>query len=182
MSAFALIQAQLSGQGDQPPVHLWHPDFSGDIDIVIRANGDWYHEGSLIERHKLVQLFASILRREADGDYYLVTPAEKWRLQVEDAPLVIIDMDVNEAATLQQVIIFTSNMQRFYTLGDNYPLQVNYREHSQQPSPYLLLDNGLSARLTRSVFYRLVDIAEAQADTLSVRSQGSSFELGKIEE
>ena len=73
MSFFEQIQSSLAGQESQPPIHLWHPELSGDIDIIIRANGDWYHEGGLIKRQQLVKLFASILRRESDGEYYLVT-------------------------------------------------------------------------------------------------------------
>ena len=80
---------------DTPPLHLWNPPLSGDISIRINAQGDWYHEGSKIERQSLVNLFASILRREEDGEYYLVTPSEKWRIEVELHPLLIADFDAS---------------------------------------------------------------------------------------
>lgn len=181
MSTFSEIEAQLAGQHSQPPLDLWKPELSGDIDIVIRANGDWYHEGHLIERHALVKLFASILRRETDGHYYLVTPIEKWRLKVEDAPLLIVDFDVSYAATSKQVIIFTSNMGRLYPLGSEYPLNVDIADTSHTPAPYLGLDYGLRGKLTRAVFYRLVDFAEFDGQILRVLSNQQYFELGSIE-
>ena len=82
--ALGSIAAQLetSRNYDSPPLHLWHPPLSGDIPIHINAQGDWYHDGSKIAREALVRLFANILRRERDGEYYLVTPTEKWRIEV----------------------------------------------------------------------------------------------------
>ncbi|MCB1845512.1 MAG: DUF1285 domain-containing protein, partial [Halioglobus sp.] len=90
------LEQQLDGvrKASAPPLHLWHPELSGDIPIHIRADGVWFHEGSEIQRDALVRLFASILRRESDGEYYLVTPVEKWRISVELHPLVVVDVDV----------------------------------------------------------------------------------------
>ena len=181
MSVFDHIQSQLEGQKTQPPIHLWQPELSGDIDITIRANGDWYHEGGLIKRLQLVKLFASILRRESDGDYYLVTPVEKWRLKVEDAPLLIVDMDIENQGTPQQVVIFTNNVERLYAAGDQYPLVVKPSHQEKQAVPYLTLENGLQAKLNRPVFYRLVDIAEADGKQLKILSSKHYFELGSIE-
>ena len=181
MSLFSDIQSQLSGQGGQPPLHLWNPALSGDIDIQIRTNGDWYHDGQLIQRHALVKLFASILRREDDDEYYLVTPVEKWRIQVEDAPLLIISMELIDPDTPQQAIIFTSNVERLYSLGAEHRLIVEVGKDDQQPAPYLLLDNGLRAKLTRSVFYQLVDIARPEDNVLRVYSNQEYFELGQLE-
>lgn len=70
-----------------PPVERWNPPLSGDIDLRIARDGTWYHEGTAFQRESLARLFASILRRDEDGQYYLVTPVEKWRIQVDDAPL-----------------------------------------------------------------------------------------------
>ena len=181
MSIFDHIHSQLEGQQAQPPIHQWQPELSGDIDIIIRANGDWYHQGGIIQRQPLVKLFASILRREGDGDYYLVTPVEKWRLTVEDAPLVIVDMDVENQGTAEQSIIFTSNVERLYRAGDKYPLVVKHTGQAGQAVPYLSLDNGLQAKLNRPVFYRLVDIAETDGNRLRLLSNKHYFELGSIE-
>lgn len=181
MSVFDHIQSLLEGQESQPPIHLWQPELSGDIDIVIRANGDWYHEGGLIERPQLVKLFASILRRESDGQYYLVTPVEKWRLKVEDAPLLIIAMEVSGQGTQQQSIIFTSNIGRLYSLGKQYPLVVEYLEPGGEPAPYLTLDHGLRAKLNRAVFYEVVEYAEPHGAVYELLSNQQSFTLGTIE-
>lgn len=181
MSLFSQIEAQLDGQAAQPPVHLWQPDFSGDIDILIRANGDWYHEDVLIERHALVKLFASILRREKDGHFYLVTPVEKWRIQVEDAPLLIIAVEVSGLGTQQQAVIFTSNVGRFYPLGEQYSLVVEYPGEGVEPAPYLELDNGLRGKISRAVFYELVECAEPSGSILELRSNQHLFKLGSIE-
>ncbi|MDH3992645.1 MAG: DUF1285 domain-containing protein, partial [Gammaproteobacteria bacterium] len=89
---------------DKPPLHLWQPPLSGDIDIRIAADGSWYHEGGRVERESLVRLFASILRREDDGEYYLVTPAEKWRIQVELHPLMVTDITVREEQGSQALL------------------------------------------------------------------------------
>ena len=81
-------QIGLHSTAKQPPVEQWNPELSGDIDIVIRADGSWWHEGRAFERQDLVRLFASILRHESP-DYFVLTPVEKWRIQVEDRPFVV---------------------------------------------------------------------------------------------
>ena len=106
----------------QPPLHLWHPDLSGDIDIVIQRDGSWFHEGDPIRRHALVKLFASILRREEDGAYYLVTPVEKWRVRVEGLPLQVVDFDCEGEGTPEQQLSILTNVGRRYPVGDDYPL------------------------------------------------------------
>ena len=90
---------------DTPPLHLWQPDLSGDIDIEIRADGSWWHDGAPIQRESIVRLFASILRREDDGEYYLVTPVEKWRIRVQAHALVVTDVDgTGEGAPLRATL------------------------------------------------------------------------------
>ena len=101
--------AQSIGDHKRPPVHLWNPSHTGAIDIVIRRDGSWIHEGSEIKRLALVQLFASILRLENDR-YYLVTPVEKLEIRVDDAPFVAVAMDVFNAGSAEQVIAFRSNL------------------------------------------------------------------------
>jgi hypothetical protein len=181
VSLLADIESQLSGQGSQPPLHLWKPALSGDMDIRIRANGDWYHDGELIQRHALVKLFASILRREDDNHYYLVTPVEKWRIQVDDAPFIITAMDIVEAGTSQQTIVFTSNVGRLYPLGPDYRLIVEGTASGDEPAPYLSLDNGLRAKLNRPVFYQLVALAKPAGNILRVYSKQLYFDLGSFE-
>ena len=183
MSKLSSIASSLKGQADKPPVHLWDPPCNGDIDIVIKANGDWIHQGGKIERDSLVKLFASILRREQDNEYYLVTPVEKWRIKVEDAPLLVVDVDVNMNSSgdqQQQSIILTTNVDTYYALDASHPLKINNDDQNDQPKPYLQIENGLLAKFTRAAFYRLVDLAVEQDKTLRVFSGGVWFELGAI--
>ena len=109
MAALSELEGLLRDQPRKPPLEKWQPALSGDIDIRIDSRGDWYHEGTQIQRQPLVNLFASILRREADGDYYLLTPVEKWRIRVDDAPLIAVDMEIGSDADTAQRIFFRLN-------------------------------------------------------------------------
>ncbi len=139
---------------DAPPLHLWHPELSGDIDINIATDGTWYHEGAPIERESLRNLFASILRREGDGEYYLVTPVEKWRIQVAMHPLVVVD--VSESGTGLEA---TLNTGRKVVIGREYPLSA---EPELDGVAVLALWHGLTALFSRSAWYRLVELADQQ--------------------
>lgn len=173
-----LIEEHMQGQRGKPPLHLWNPELSGDIDIVIKSNGDWFHEAVKIERKPLVKLFASILRREDDGEYYLLTPVEKWRISVEDAPLMIIDVEiVNQGSDDQQLIVMT-NMDDKFLLSENYPLRVKEDSTTAEPHPIISLDNNLSAKINRAVFYRLADYAVEREGGFRVLSDGCWFQLG----
>lgn len=172
------IEALLAAQPARPPIERWQPALSGDIDIRIERNGDWYHEGGRIERPALVKLFASILRREADGEYYLVTPVEKWRIRVEDTPLLAVDMEV-AGESGERKIVFRLNTDEQVLLDAAHPLAVETR--AGQPYPVLHLERGLSARLARAVFYRLVDLAEPRGAEIGVESAGTWFSLGASE-
>ncbi|ARN76458.1 DUF1285 domain-containing protein [Oceanicoccus sagamiensis] len=171
------LEQHLQGQSGKPPLHLWHPELSGDMDIVIKANGDWVHEGTAIKRKPLVKLFASILRREEDGEYYLLTPVEKWRIQVEQTALTIVDMDIIEPGRVDQKIRFTSNVDEQYTLGKKYPLTVSSTDSGREPLPVLALDQQLTAKLNRAVFYRLADLAVEKEGGFYVTSDGVEFKL-----
>ena len=163
---------------NQPPLHLWQPELSGDIDIVIRQDGSWWHEGELIRRQGLVRLFASILRREADAEYYLVTPVEKWRVRVDALPLVVVDFDLDAAGTAGQHLFVTTNTGRRYPLGRDYPLFFPEEEGSAPGDiPAIGLDYGLSAQFNRAAWYRLVEASEEEAGVTGVRSGGLFYPL-----
>ncbi|MEE8058746.1 MAG: DUF1285 domain-containing protein [Pseudomonadales bacterium] len=181
MNALKLIEQHLKGQPLKPPLHLWNPDLSGVIDIIIRSNGDWIHEGSKIQRLPLVKLFASIMRREDDQHFYLVTPVEKWQIQVEEAPLQIIDMDILNRGGDKQQIVFTSNVDDKILLGKDHILSVAHKAVTQEPIPTIDLDNNLFAKINRPVFYRLVDRAVEKDHKLCILSDGCWFELGELE-
>lgn len=165
-----------AGQAEAPPLHLWHPPLSGDIDIVIRRDGRWVHEGGLIQRAALVRLFASILRREADGEYYLVTPVEKWRIQVEGLPLLIVDFDLDTEMGTEQRLLVTTNTGQRYVVGDDYPLQFPGSDGGEA-IPAVGLDNGLAAQFTRAAWYRLVEASEERQGVVGIESEGQFFPL-----
>lgn len=173
------IEQLLRNQPGLPPVERWQPPLSGDMDMRIDVRGDWYHEGGRIARPALVNLFASILRREADGQHYLVTPVEKWRIQVEDAPLLAIDMEVAGSGEAQR-IVFVLNTERLIALDADHPLTVGGQDRGE-PRPYLQLERGLRARLSRALFYRLVDLARERGGELQVLSAGVWFTLGRCD-
>lgn len=178
MPSLGELEKLLAAQPGRPPIEKWQPALSGDIDIRIERNGDWYHEGGRIERQPLVKLFASILRREADGEYYLVTPVEKWRIQVVDTPLLAVDMEIAGEGGQRRIAFRLSN-DEWVELDATHPLSVTQRDG--EPHPCVQLDRGLSARLTRALFYRLVDSAEQRGAELGVESAGTWFSLGAAE-
>ena len=157
---------------ESPPLHLWNPPLSGDIPIVITADGSWFHEGGRIKRESLVQLFASILRREEDGDYYLVTPAEKWRIKVESHPLVVIDITVLDAG--DTVLEATLNTGKKVKIGKEYPL---FLDAEVGEVAAIRLDHGLSALFGRAAWYRLVEMAEEIDGVPAVTSGGVVYPL-----
>lgn len=173
------IEAQLKNLGAQAKLEEWNPEISGDIDIFIKANGEWLHEDSKIERQGLISLFSSILRREADGNFYLVTPVEKWRIHVEDAPLMVTTIDVLHPGTDQQIIQFTLNNGDHSSVDAQQKLWVETEPDTDAPSPYISLPHGLYAKLNRSSFYHLIEHAVEEGKNLKVRSDNHWFVLGK---
>lgn len=157
-----------------PPVHLWNPPNCGDIDIRIRKDGVWFHEGTPIGREALVRLFSTVLRKDEDG-IYLVTPVEKLRIQVEDAPFVATRVD-REGESLR----FTTNVGDEVEAGPENPIRVEMDPRSGEPRPYLHVRRGLEALIARPVFYELVEMAEARDDAMAVSSNGEWFEVGPL--
>jgi uncharacterized protein len=174
----AAAKAQAPGRG-LPPVHLWNPAHCGDIDIVIRRDGTWIHEGSPIGREALVRLFSTVLRKDPDG-FHLVTPVEKMRITVEDAPFIATRVDRDGA-----VLRFCTNVGDAVEAGPENGIRVELDPESGAPRPYLHVRRGLEALIARPVFYELVEMAE-QRDTgagpqLGVESHGVWFPLGAAE-
>lgn len=161
--------ARPSRNFQDPPLEKWHPAPSGDIDIEIDREGRWMHEGMPIRRDAIVRLFASILRREADGHYYLVTPAEKWRIRVQRHPLMIIDCE-REGEDLW----VTLNTGRRWRVDAGRPLFID--QHSEAVAA-IALPHGLSALCTRPAWLRLVELAEEREGVPGVSSAGEWFPL-----
>ena len=160
-----------------PPVNDWHPARCGGIDIRIARDGSWHHEGAPIHRKALYCLFASVLRRDDDDEYYLVTPDEKLRIQVDDAPFQAVLLDVRGSGRRQE-LVFTTNCDDRVVCDAQHPLRVTIDPDSGEPSPYVLVRDRLEALIARPVFYQLVDLAEARDDELGIRSSGCYFTLG----
>ena len=147
----------------------------------IARDGTWFYRGSPIGRLPLVKLFASVLRREKDGSYWLVTPAERGRIQVEDVPFLAVELE-RDGEGREQHLTFRTNLDEFVTLGPQRPLRLETAADGQ-PAPYIPVRDGLEARLARPVFYELVDLGveEEVAGTrlFGVWSSGAFFRLGE---
>ncbi len=174
LSGVAEAARQAPGRG-LPPVHLWHPEHCGDIDILIRADGVWMHEGSPIGRAELVRLFSTVLRKDSDG-YHLVTPVEKLKIKVEDLPFRAVAVRAADG-----VLSFTTDVGDVVEAGADHPIIVETDAATGEPAPRVHVRADLWARIARSVFYELVERGEAADGRLVVRSGNEAFSLGGVE-
>ncbi|MBP0484379.1 DUF1285 domain-containing protein [Sagittula salina] len=170
----ATARAAKKGRGPAP-VHLWNPPFCGDLDMRIARDGTWYYLGTPIGRFELVKLFSSILKRE-DGKYFLVTPVEKVGITVEDAPFVAVDFTV-EGAGEAQILTFETHVGDHATAGPDHPIRVERDPETGEPSPYILIRDGLEALIDRKSFYRLVDIGAHHDGWFGLWSGGAFFAI-----
>lgn len=179
------LSAQLADNNNSlPPVELWNPPYCGEIDIQIKANGDWYHEGSLFKRLALVKMFASVLIKapaidasHSDSDYFLVTPSEKVKIRVDDAPFVLTNWCwLDDKKTIIQV---STNLDDAFILDKNHPLIV-----SDEGNLYVTVRRNLVAKVHRNVYYQWAEIAQEKQTVdgteLSFFSAGSEFTLGTL--
>lgn len=148
-------KAAAKGKG-LPPVHLWNPEFCGDLDMRIARDGTWFYLGTPIGRPELVRLFSTILRKD-DDKYFLVTPVEKVGITVDDAPFVAVDFTVTGTGA-EQKLHFVTNLGDEMTAGAEAPIRVVRDPDTGEPSPYVLVRSNLEALIDRKSFYRLVDI------------------------
>lgn len=172
VATFAEV-ASKAAKGGLPPVHLWNPPFCGDLDMEICTDGSWYYQGTPIGRPAMVRLFSTILKREGD-EYFLVTPVEKVRIRVQDAPFIAIDADIST-----DEILFTTNVGDVFTADTSHAILT--KGTSDSPRPYVHVRNGLWALIDRKTFYRLAEAAAADAQgRLLLRSGGVSFQLDPL--
>ena len=173
-----------SNKKSLPPIEKWNPPFCGDIDMTISKSGKWYYMGSEIKRPAMVKLFSGILRLESDNSYYLVTPVEKVRIQVEDAPFVAVAI-TKEQSEGMKTVTFRTNLNDEIVLSKENPLSIEIKKNDE-PSPYITVRNNLRALISRSVFYELVDLAETipidGVPYLAIKSQGEIFKIHKVED
>ena len=173
LAAVAAAAKQVPGRG-LPPVHLWHPAHCGEIDIVIRRDGIWMHEGSPIGRAELVRLFSTVLRKDADG-YVLVTPGEMLSITVEDLPFRAVAVERRGEA-----LVFTTDVGDESEAGPEHAIRVETDPETGEPSPSVHVRADLWARIARPVFYELVEMAGVEDGGLMVRSRGVAFGLGPV--
>ena len=176
MSTLVAELQHLQANRRMPPVQQWQPSRVGQIDIRIAADGQWHHEGRPILRKSMVQLFASVLRRD-DDLYYLVTPAEKLLIRVEDVPFVGVILTRAGQGDEQRLVI-TTNVDDHVTLDAEHPLWMQARNGQQVP--YIEVRAGLHARVARAVFYELAELAEDLDGEAVVTSCGAAFSLGTV--
>ena len=164
-----------------PPVHLWNPPFCGDIDMRIAQDGTWFYMNSPIGRKPLVQLFASVLRHDADGKYYLVTPVEKVGIRVDDAPFTAVRMRL-EGVGQSQVIRFETNVDDEVTVDDAHPLRFAVEAGTDGLKPYVLVRAGLEALVSRALFYDLAAAGTVVEEWFGVWSSRQFFPMQKAAE
>jgi hypothetical protein len=167
-----------------PPEETGQPeDAERELGLRIASDGEWLYQGSPIRRIELVKLFASVLRRQADGSYWLVTPVERGRIAVEDAPFVAIELARTGQGTGQQLRVRTT-LDEWVTIGPRHPIRLRRPAgvaEDSGPAPYVEVRDGLEARLARSVYYELVELAEERLvdgrARIGVWSEGDFFAL-----
>jgi hypothetical protein len=161
-----------------PPVHLWHPEFCGELDIHIKRDGSWHYMGSPIGRERLVRLFSTVLRYDDDERYYLVTPVEKIGIKVDDVPFVIVAMSVAGEGE-EQVLTFTTNVGDDTIAGPDAPIRFEVDDETGEPAPYILVRARLEGLINRAVFYDLVALGQEKTidgkNWFGVWSSGTFF-------
>jgi hypothetical protein len=170
-----MLNGLISGKSQSHQDATRRPRLLGDLDMRIAADGSWFYQGTPINRMPLVKLFATVLRREDDGEYWLVTPAERGRVLVEDAPFTAVEV-TSSGRGAGQNLIFRTNLDEIVALDEAHPLQC--RGTGETPRPYILVRDRLEARILRSVYYHLVELGEQQGDRFGVWSSGRFFPLG----
>lgn len=163
----------------------WNPPFQGDIDMHIAADGTWYYQQTPITRDRLVRLFASVLRREGDGKYYLVTPVEKVGITVEDAPFLAVRMSVM-GEKRDQIVTLETNVGDSVTVSPQHSLRFADGSGHTGPKPYVLIRGRLEALVNRPLFYDLVELGvEHEVDGrawFGVWSSGAFFPMARAED
>lgn len=153
--------AKKAAKNGLPPVHLWNPEFCGDLDMRIARDGTWFYLGTPIGRPELVRLFSSILRKDGE-EYFLVTPVEKVGITVDDAPFVAVDF-TPDGHGRDQTLTFTTHVGDSVTAGPEHPIRVVRDPETGEPSPYVNVRANLDALIDRKSFYRLVEIGAHEA-------------------
>lgn len=165
-----------------PPIHKWNPPYCGELDMEIRRNGQWFYLGTPINRPALARLFSTVLRREDDGHYYLVTPVEKVRIRVEDAPFLATTVEQHQDGGVDY-LRFTTQTGDVVVASPEHPLRIEYLQ-DEEPRPYVHVRDRLEALVSRNAYYQLVEWGRveplASGERLVVSSAGADFEIGRL--
>jgi uncharacterized protein len=180
----SLTQA-LGRSREAPPVHLWNPPFCGDLDLRIAADGTWHYLGTPIGRPAMVRLFASVLKREEDGRYFLVTPVEKVGIRVDDAPFLAVVMEL-EGVGAERALVFRTNVDDIVRCDADHPLRFERETGTDGIKPYLHVRRDLWALVTRALFFDLVGLGEVRKldgrEQFGIASAGAFFPMAAAEE
>jgi uncharacterized protein len=170
--------AELSAARKLPPVHEWNPAQSGDSEMIIMSDGRWFHQGGEIKRPAMIRAFSSLLRRDGDGGYFLVTPAEKLSIIIEDAPFIAVELR-HEGSGKSRNIAMRLNTDDLVILGANHRMEM--RKQEGQDVPYIHVRDNLWAKVARPVYYELAELALADDNEHPVIwSNGTAFPLEAI--
>jgi len=167
-----------------PPLDSWQPSIHRDLELRISRDGTWHYLGSPIERQSLVRLLSRVLKRE-DDEFFLVSPTEKLRIEVEDAPFLAVELECSSHGEAQR-LIFRTNVDDVIVAGKEHPLHVDEDPVTGEPAPYIKVREGLWALVSRSVYYELAELVQPAPPPgehrWGVVSEGHFFGLGSIDE
>ena len=173
-----LLNSVNSIKEEFPPVHLWDPELCEGVEMKIDREGNWFYQGSIIDRKKLKILFSRILKLEKNN-YFLVTPVEKVSVKVDLAPYMIIDYEVDDSKTK---IILKTNLDLSIPLNKDHKLVI--KTVGDENIPFVYVRDGIEGFISRSVYYSLIDIALSQgndsSDELILKSFNCLFSLGEV--
>ena len=182
LPSISALRAGIGPQDGRPKIDCGH------FDIRIDRNGQWYYRNSVIGRKELVCLFASVLKRDADGEYWLETPVERGRIDVEDAPFMAVEMWWQDceagSGKPRQCLTFRTNLDHMIGAGPDHPIRVHLCPKTREPRPYILVRPGLEAKINRAVFYELCALAQPEMvdgrEMLGVWSEGVFFPIDEV--
>ena len=180
-SLFKQILEAQKMDGELPPVDDWNPPLCENVNMRISRDGRWFFMNSPIGREKMVKLFSTVLRLDDDGCYYLVTPVEKIKIEVEDKPFVITTFNKDNLDG-KITYFFQTNIGDIVPLNSSHPMRIEINSKNQEPSPYLMVRKNLEGLISRNVYYQLIEEAELDdsMQELFIYSSGSKYSLGKI--
>ena len=165
-----LKNAQSSHKRSIPPLDQWHPKHCGAMDLKVKANGEWWHEGQLIKRQSMIDLFSTVLWKD-DEKFYLKTPVEQIEIEVEDEPLFVNSVEQIQLEGLNYIQLSTTT-QDVVIVDQEHPIFI--REFDGELRPYVHVRFGINALIQRASFFHLVEMGE-----LMENRQGESILLLK---